>query len=573
MLTINILRRASGILQRNRTSRFKTILGQQTMAEEKKCYPDYDENLWLRSCKQEIVKPIEGKITGTIPRWINGELIRNGPGTLTIENSTFQHIFDSLALLRKFTVKNGEVTYQCRFLESEVYKACTEAKRIVMTGFGTKSVPDPCHSIFQRVSSMFVKDNRIFDNSSVSIYPFHDELYAFGEVSVIHKINKETLETEKRVNVNNKEFTIIHHTAHPHVTEDGTVYNLAITKKKRQLEHNIVCFPAKTAEDSNDRSMFDKASIVASIPVRWPFYPAYMHSFGITENYFIIVEQPFTLSVPQLMVNRLINEPPVNSFKSFNSEMTQFSIVNRKTGKVNRVYSKSFFYFHIINQYELLNHIVLDVCSYDEALGIEYFNVENMKNLQSDPYAAKALKCHCTRFVLPLAEFSENLNMTDNTNLVNIPNSEAEAHFLPDGKIFVKPELLCNIGCELPRINYEKYLGKEYQYFYAMGMDIDAEKPGMLVKVDVKNKTEKIWYEKNCYASEPIFVPSPESEEEDDGVVLAGLIWGGSDTNRVGLIVLDAKTMTELGKAEFHTPSSMPRCFHGWFVPEKNSKL
>lgn len=34
------------------------------MTEEKKCYPDYDENLWLRSCKEEIVEPIQGKITG-----------------------------------------------------------------------------------------------------------------------------------------------------------------------------------------------------------------------------------------------------------------------------------------------------------------------------------------------------------------------------------------------------------------------------------------------------------------------------------------------------------------------------
>lgn len=54
----------------------------------------------------------------------------------------------------------------------------------------------------------------------------------------------------------------------------------------------------------------------------------------------------------------------------------------------------------------------------------------------------------------------DNLNFNNNINLVNIPNTEAKAYFLSDRKIFVEPEVLCNIGCELPRINYENYLGK-----------------------------------------------------------------------------------------------------------------
>lgn len=61
-------------------------------------------------------------------------------------------------------------------------------------------------------------------------------------------------------------------------------------------------------------------------------------------------------------------------------------------------------------------------------------------------------------------------------------------------------------------------------------------------------------------------------QEEDDGILLASLIWGGSDTNRVGLIILDAKTMTEIGRAEFNVLSPIPLCFHGLFVSEKTSK-
>lgn len=52
------------------------------------------------------------------------------------------------------------------------------------------------------------------------------------------------------------------------------------------------------------------------------------------------------------------------------------------------------------------------------------------------------------------------------------------AHRLLDGKIFVKPELLCDVGCETPRINIDYYLGKEYRYFYAISCDMDLDNPG-----------------------------------------------------------------------------------------------
>lgn len=52
------------------------------------------------------------------------------------------------------------------------------------------------------------------------------------------------------------------------------------------------------------------------------------------------------------------------------------------------------------------------------------------------------------------------------------------AHLLLDGKIFVKPELLCDVGCETPRINADSHLGKEYRYFYAISCDMDLDNPG-----------------------------------------------------------------------------------------------
>jgi len=56
-------------------------------------------------------------------------------------------------------------------------------------------------------------------------------------------------------------------------------------------------------------------------------------------------------------------------------------------------------------------------------------------------------------------------------------------------------------------------------------------------------------------------------QDEDDGVVLSSIIWGGSEcTNRAGVIVLDAKSWTEIGRAVFVTQSPVPKCLHGWYA-------
>lgn len=91
-----------------------------------------------------------------------------------------------------------------------------------------------------------------------------------------------------------------------------------------------------------------------------------------------------------------------------------------------------------------------------------------------------------------------------------------------------------------------------------------------LIKVDVITKHKKIWCEYNVYPSEPIFVPSPNPDSEDDGVILASIVWGNGDENRVGLIVLCAKSFKELGRSVFITPGPVPKCLHGWFASSVN---
>uniref|UniRef100_A0A182TX11 Uncharacterized protein n=1 Tax=Anopheles melas TaxID=34690 RepID=A0A182TX11_9DIPT len=509
----------------------------------------------------------------------------------------FNHLFDSSALLHRFNIDNGKITYQCRFLKSDAYKKNNAARRIVVTEFGTSAVPDPCQTIFQKIAAVFNKPGvNNSDNAMISIYPFGDEFFAFTESPIIHRIDPETLDTEAKLNVSDY-VGIVNHTSHPHVMSDGTVYNLGCSITKTGPAYTIICFP-------HGPGMFENARIVASVPARWKFHPGYMHTFGITENYFVIVEQPLSVSVPTMVVSQIRNRPMAAALKWFESQQTYIYLLDRDTGELRHTFhTEPFFYLHIINQYEREGHVVLDICCYKDPAMLNCMYVDTMRNMQNNPDYAKMFRGRPLRFVLPLncgterakgrpaggpkgssaaadaswSDMWQNLgsfaagDSTDSglvlQNLVQIEDSKATAYVMPNRTIFCKPELLCDLGCETPRIYYERHLGRPYRYFYAISSDVDASNPGTLIKVDVVTKGKLTWCEENVYPSEPIFVPAPDPQSEDDGVVLAAMVWGREEQNRAGLLVLDAKSFTELGRCEFVTPGPVPKCLHGWFQP------
>ncbi|KAG7210341.1 hypothetical protein KM043_011879 [Ampulex compressa] len=584
--------------------------------EEPHYWSNCHASIWMRSCEKEVIQPIHGKVTGKIPIWLRGTLLRNGPGSLKVGEYTFDHLFDSSALLHRFEISDGDVTYQNRFVQTDVYKKNKAAQRIVVTEFGTKAVPDPCQSIFQKFTAAFTPFEGMSDNSMISVYPFGDEYYTFTEAPMIHRIDPKTLETVGKVNVSDY-VGVVNHTSHPHVMNDGTVYNLGMSVTSRGPVYNVVCFsPSRITIDDlgeeKELSMFDQATIVATVPSRWLLNPSYMHSFGITENYFIIVEQPLAISLVGMMSCQVKRAPIHDALKWHEDENTLIHVVSRDSGALERTFvAETFFYLHIINQFETRDreYIVLDICCYRDAKVIDCMYIDSLKNLHKNPNYAKMFRARPLRFVLPMkrpqsdvplehnlitartmhqslelfqdiqrnsADRNMDFDIVERSKPIeahhedkSLLHKRAAAHRLPTGDIFVKPELLCDLGCETPRLNYDSYLGREYRYFYAIASDVDVENPGMIIKVDTLTKTKRTWCEKNAYPSEPIFVADPNGKNEDDGVVLTVLVWSLGRETEVGLLILDATTLTEIARATFDTPGPVPKCLHGWFSFEK----
>lgn len=504
-------------------------------AIEEKLYPNCDATVWLRSCEEEVSEPLEGMITGEVPKWLRGTLLRNGPGSLKVGDMRFDHLFDSSALLHRFAIDDGHVTYQCRFLRTNTLKKNRAANRIIVSEFGTKSAPDPCHSIFDRVAAFFNPAEHMSDNAMISVYPFGDEVYAFTEGPIIHRVDTVTLDTLERKNMT-KCVALVNHTSHPHVMPNGDVYNLGMSVVKGTIRHVVAKFPYTEKGD-----MFKSARIVASLKPRWTLNPSYMHTFGITENYFVIVEQPLSVSVPGLMRGLITNDKLVSSLQWNPGYETHIVLLSRSTGReVKRFRTESLFYLHIINTFEQEGNLVVDICAYKDAKVIDAMYVKAIESMQSNADYANWFRARPKRMEVSL----------DAPNLT-----------------YVEPKTLANIGCETPRIHYDVHNAKPYRYFYAISSDVDAENPGMVIKVDTKTGETRTWCEPNCYPSEPIFVPAPNAKDEDDGVLLSALVWGGEVTHTVAVLILDAKTMQELARTTFNTPSEAPKCLHGWFLP------
>ncbi|XP_058699357.1 uncharacterized protein LOC131581287 [Poecile atricapillus] len=65
---------------------------------------------------EELSSPVTAHVTGRIPTWLRGSLLRCGPGLFEVGSEPFYHLFDGQALLHKFDFKEGHVTYHRRYV-------------------------------------------------------------------------------------------------------------------------------------------------------------------------------------------------------------------------------------------------------------------------------------------------------------------------------------------------------------------------------------------------------------------------------------------------------------------------
>ncbi|KAF3446406.1 hypothetical protein FNV43_RR11585 [Rhamnella rubrinervis] len=443
-------------------------------------------------------------VQGTIPLWLNGTYLRNGPGMWHIENYNFRHLFDGYATLVKLHFENGRLIAGHRQIESEAYKAAKKNKKL-------------CY----RTS--------LTDNANTGVVKLGDGrvvcLTETQKGSIV--IDPNSLDTLGKFEYSDSLGGLLLHSAHPIVTDSEFLTLLPDLLKPGYLV-------VRMEPGTNERK------VIGRVDCRGGPAPGWVHSFPVTEHYVVVPEMPL-----RYCAQNLLRAEPTPLYKfEWHPESKAFAhTVCKTSGKiVASVEVPLYVTFHFINAYEerdedgRVTAIIADCCEHNaDTTILDKLRLQNLRSLIGQDVLPDA---RVGRFTIPLD---------------GSPYGKLEAALDPNehGK-----------GIDMCSIN-PNYLGKEYRYAYACGAHRPCNFPNTLTKIDLVKKKATNWYDEGTVPSEPLFVPRPGAKEEDDGVVISMI--SGKNGDGYALL-LDGSTFEEIARAKF--PYGLPYGLHGCWVPK-----
>ncbi|XP_060950099.1 beta,beta-carotene 15,15'-dioxygenase isoform X2 [Limanda limanda] len=518
-------------------------------------YPDFSKNA------EEKPEPTKAEVKGNIPDWLQGTLLRNGPGIFSVGDTSYDHWFDGMAIMNSFTIKNGEVTHRSRFLRGDTYKANMAENRIVVSEMGTMAYPDPRKNfIFKAITFLNHTVPDFTDNGASNFIKYGNDYYATSETNYILKIDPVTLETQEKVDYM-KYLPVNLACSHPHYDKEGNAYNIGTSiAEKGKTKYTLFKVPAASEKDKNAPAL-KNVEVVCTVPCRSLLTPSYYHSFGMTDNYFVFIEQPFKLDILKMATAYMRGVSWASCLKFCPEENTLIHLIDRKTGKVveTKYSTGAMVVYHHVNAFEEDGHVVFDVIAYDDTSLYEMFYLSKLK--ENAGHDESYSKPSYRRFVLPI---HSNKAIAVGENLVRLKNTTATAVKEKEGKLICQPEVFCE-GLELPRINYD-INGQKQRFVYGNCVEVSALAKE-ISKFDTETKKMVYWSEDNCWPSEPIFIPRPAGEAEDDGVVLATVINSNPGQSDF-ILILDGSTFKEVARANLNT--ALHKDMHGFFIPQAN---
>lgn len=464
--------------------------------------------------KEELTKT-ELLLKGTIPLWLSGTLIRNGPIQTSVNDEQVSHWFDGLGMLHAFSFHKGKVFYTNKFLRSNAYQKVFKDGSLDYTGFAY----DPCRKLFKRFLTIFsASHEHLMHNANVNVAKLADQYVALTETPLPVKFDKVTLDS---LGVLNYEDSLpkkdCFESAHPHydiLSEETITY---LVKYGRVSSYNV----CSLKDGSSVRN------VIAEIPVKTP---SYMHSFSVTENYIIFTEYPFVTNPIDFLIK---GKAFIHNFVWKPEKKTQFLVIDRQKGKIVKTFETGpFFSFHHVNAYEKNDEIIVDLVAYPDASIITKLADHAIRSQTINPEPEEFLSTQLMRYTLSLVSGA------------------------------IKSQIIEKKSLEFPRIN-PLFDGKPYRYAYLVNFHVSHTPKGHSEIFKINMETEEVvsWFERGCYSGEPVFVPSPNATEEDDGVILAIIF--DSNLSRSFLLILDAITLHEIGRSEVE--HLIPDGLHGQY--------
>jgi len=134
-----------------------------------------------------------------------------------------------------------------------------------------------------------------------------------------------------------------------------------------------------------------------------------------------------------------------------------------------------------------------------------------------------------------------------------------------------KEQRLDDRGQEFPRID-ERLVGRPHRFGYMSGFGADSDEHGLslggLLKHDLRDGKSETHHEgAQRRFMEPVFVPRSDDADEDDGWVMTYVYDQSTDSSDV--VIVHAQDFAGGPVATIHLPQRVPFGFHGNWVPDE----
>ncbi len=453
------------------------------------------------------------EIIGEIPAELSGTLFRSGPGLLEIGGQPVHHPFDGDGMICAFSFGEGRAHFRNRFVRTQAFLEEEAAGKILYRGvFGTAKPGGWLANAF---------DLRLKNIANTNVLYWGDKLLALWEAAEPHRLDPATLETLGLDYLNGVISPGGAFAAHPRIDPacelDGGAPCLVNFSLKAGLSTTITIY-----------EFAPSGQILRQHAHSVPGF-AFMHDFAITPNYCIFFQAPMSFNpLPFLMGFKGAGQ----CLQPRLSQPTQVIVIPRNGGKAQQIPVESGFVFHHANAFEQDGLLYVDSVCYGGFPSIDAG--EDYREVRFERLDPGQL----WRFKLNLAT----------------PSAERE--------------LLESRCCEFP-VLHPDYVGRPYRYVYLGAADRPTGNAPLqgVVKLDLQTGERQLWSAApRGFAGEPIFVPRPGRDAEDDGWLL--LLIFNAELERSELVILNAQDLSE-PLAKLRLKHHVPYGLHGSFTPER----
>ena len=467
-------------------------------------------------------------VKGSLPGWLDGSLVRNGPGAFSVGGDTVDHWFDGLAMCYRFGFDPGNraggavdaadaVHYRNRFLETDAYRKARAGE--FDGGFATGET-----TLRERLAGLL---DEPYDNTNIVVERVGDRYLALTESPRAVVVDPVTLGVEGDAQYDGP--APAGQLACAHLKRDpatGTLFNVE-TAFGRTHEYHI-----HALDGAGERRHVGSVETDA---------PAYMHSFALTPRYVVLTEFPLRVDPLRFFLPGR-QGPFIERFAWEPERGTRVVVVDRTTGEVvAEPVTEPLFGFHHVNAFERDGgtELVFDLETIPDATAIGELSLETLRNGELYAIAGR------------LERFTVDLG------------GATGADRYRTGEATVGRKMLYDDGTALPTASPARWC-RPHRYVYAMSMDQPAtEWATGVLKHDTRTGDTVEFHDGGDYFGEPVFVPAPDSPE-DAGVVLTVAL--DADAERSRLLALDSERLEERARVEL--PHATPFDFHGRYFPE-----